>query len=452
MKPKEFLHTPPPIVRMGFLKRALPFICALLLLSGTIWASAALSRPQEEAPQPLGSTPQGAKHLFENDSKLDPPDEMRAVWVPYMTLNMAGTDYSEQAFHEKFDNIIRVAKECGLNTLIVQVRPYGDALYPSEYFPWSHLLTGEQGKDPGYDPLAYMVEAAHREGMQIHAWLNPLRIQLGDTPAVLAETNPYRQYREDDDASNDDWVLDWEDGKYLNPAVPQVRERIIRGVEEIVENYPVDGIHFDDYFYPTTSGDFDTASYEAYCNGIEEGSEPLTLLEWRTSNINTLISGVYSAIKAKNPEVEFGISPQGNVTNDENMGADVRTWGSRKGYVDYLCPQVYVNFEHPLLPYNVMADTWRELVSCEDVKLYYGLAVYKAGSDADEGTWKNGGDILKREVEYSREKGCDGFMLYAWEHLQGEQAAEEVQNVIKVFSGESSSEVPVSDGSAAAAE
>ena len=173
MKPQDFLHTPPSTVRMGFLKRALPFFCALLLLSGSIWASAALSRPQAETPQPPGNTPQGAQHLFENDVEVNPPDEMRAVWVPYMTLNMAGTDYSEQAFHDKFDNIIRVAKECGLNTLIVQVRPYGDALYPSEYFPWSHLLTGEQGKDPGYDPLAYMVEAAHREGMQIHAWLNP---------------------------------------------------------------------------------------------------------------------------------------------------------------------------------------------------------------------------------------------------------------------------------------
>lgn len=439
MKPDDFLHTP-PVPRMGWMKKALPFVCALLLLSGAIWACSALSRPPEAPPQALGSTPKGAEHLFDNDTKVETPDEMRAVWVPFMTLNMNGTDYSEQAFRDKFDNIIQVAKECGLNTLIVHVRPYGDALYPSEYFPWSHFLTGEQGKDPGYDPLAYMVEAAHREGMQLHAWLNPLRIQKAESPAVLSESNPYRQYREDEDTSNDSWVLDWEDGKYLNPAVPQVRELIIKGVEEIVAKYPVDGIHFDDYFYPTTSGDFDKVSYEEYCAGLEEGSTPLPLLAWRTSNINTLISGVYSAVKAKNPEVAFGISPQGNVTNDENMGADVRTWGSRKGYVDYLCPQVYVNFEHPLLPYNVMADTWRELVSCEEVKLYYGLAVYKAGGDADEGTWKNAGDILKREVEYSREKGCDGFMLYAWDHLRSEQTAEEVRNVVNVLSGEAASE------------
>ena len=136
----------------------------------------------------------------------------------------------------------------------------------------------------------------------------------------------------------------------------------------------------------------------------------MTLPQWRIANINTLVSGVYSAIKSINPQVQFGISPQGNITNDLNMGADVETWASQKGYVDYLCPQIYVNFDHPLLPFHQTADQWRQMTTAEGVKLYIGLAVYKAGSeDADSGTWNGKTDILQREIEYSRSLGCDGL-------------------------------------------
>ena len=324
-----------------------------------------------------------------------------------------------------------------MNTLIVHVRAFGDAMYPSEIYPWSHLLTGTQGGDPGFDPLAYMVEKTHEAGMQFHAWLNPLRIQSNGAPSILAPNNLYSQWRSDSDKDNDDWAVDWEDGKYFNPAYPQVREKIIDGVREIVENYGVDAIHFDDYFYPTTDTAFDEKAYQAYTESVGDGV-PLTLPQWRMANINTLVSGVYSAVKSVNPKVQFGISPQGNVTNDLNMGADVETWASQKGYVDYLCPQIYVNFDHPLLPFNDTADQWRQMTTAEGVKLYIGLAVYKAGSeDADSGTWKGKTDVLQKEIEYARELGCDGIMLYSWDYMDTSQTQEEVANVIKIFNGES---------------
>lgn len=122
-------------------------------------------------------------------------DEMRAVWVPYMSLDMSQESYrSEAAFQQKFDTIVEEAKQCGMNALVVHVRPFGDALYPSNYFPWSHIVGGHRGRDPGYDPLEYMVEATHKAGMEFHAWINPLRIQSGgDTPSTLAaEQQLYR--------------------------------------------------------------------------------------------------------------------------------------------------------------------------------------------------------------------------------------------------------------------
>ena len=149
-------------------------------------------------------------------------EEMRAVWVPFMSLTMSSeSDKSEAAFQKKFDEIVKTSKEKGMNTLIVQVRPFGDAFYRSSLFPWSHLLTGTQGQDPGYDPLEYMVKAAHENGLEIHAWVNPLRIQLNTNPSELAENNPYTQWSQDE--SKKRWVVEYESGKYFNPAYTEVR-------------------------------------------------------------------------------------------------------------------------------------------------------------------------------------------------------------------------------------
>ena len=353
------------------------------------------------------------------------PEEMRAVWVPYMSLDMKGSsDKSEAAFQAKFDAIVARAKDAGMNTLIVHVRPFGDAMYPSELFPWSHLLTGTQGQDPGYDPLAYMVKATHDAGMEFHAWVNPLRIQITGNPPSLSADNPYTQWI--DDASKPNWTMNFEGKKYYNPGVPEVRDYIVAGIEEIVRNYDVDGVQFDDYFYPTQGTSIDSVSYQA------SGSS-LAQLDWRRDNINKLVSSVYSAIKAIDSSVVFGISPQANIQSDWNMGADVRTWSTQSGYLDYICPQIYFNFENTVMPFTETAQTWRNMVTNPNVKLYLGLALYKAGSDVDRGTWLKSDSIIADQIRLGRNINADGFMLYSWEYLAGSQTEKEMQNIKNVL-------------------
>lgn len=358
--------------------------------------------------------------------------EMRAVWVPYLSLEMGSEkDRSEQAFLKKFNAIASTAKSCGMNTLIVQVRPFGDALYPSSYFPWSHIISGTQGNNPGYDPLKDMVSACHKAGLRIHAWVNPLRIQASSTPSILASNNPYYKFR--NDPAKADYVADFQNGSYYNPAYEDVRRLVADGVKEIAKNYDVDGIQFDDYFYPTQDASFDAKAYGAYCSMAKNTGTPLSLADWRRANIDSLISLVYREIKSVKSNLPFGIAPQGNTQNDMNMGANVNAWCSAKGYVDYICPQLYYNFQNPTLPFNRAADTWKSLVKNKAIKLYFGLAVYKAGSDADGGTWKSSSSILASQVQYGRDASCDGFMFYSCDYLTGNQTKQEVANVIKLL-------------------
>ena len=361
--------------------------------------------------------------------------ELRAVWVPYMALSLPEGSRSEKGFRKNFDRIVKSARDNGFNALIVHVRAHGDALYPSKSYPWSHYLTGVQGQDPGYDPLAYMVEAAHKAGLSFHAWVNPFRIQTAKTPEVLSADNPHRRWSEDQKTKNDRWTVQLPEGIFLNPAYAEVRAHIIDGVREIVTGYDVDGIHFDDYFYPVgPDGEnlFDGKEYDAYCESYEDGT-PLSLLEWRTANVNALVSGVYAAVKAEKPSVQFGISPPANFDNCRDMAADVRTWGSSTGYVDYLCPQVYFSSRHQTHPFEALSIEWSEAVTAKNVKLYIGLALYKAGTaeEIDPG-WSESNDVIARQILFGRDTlRWDGFMVYSCEQLNGGRGKREVENMKK---------------------
>ncbi len=341
------------------------------------------------------------------------------VWIPYMSLMTP--ESTESAFRENFEEMLDVAEKYSVNAVFVHVRPFADSLYPSAYEPWSHILTGTQGEDPGYDPLAYMIGAAHRRGMQFHAWINPLRISTGQTPAVLSEESFYLKEREE----NPDYFIVFENGVYYNPGSADIRERIAESAAEIAEKYDVDGIHFDDYFYPAEEESIDAGQYEAYAESTED---PLPLHEWRTANINALIATVYHRIKTADPDVVFGISPQGNLRNNEKINADVYTWCAQRGYVDYICPQLYYSFENPALPYENALEEWLAMPRLDSVKFYVGLAVYKAGTDADQGTWLGSEEILKGEIERAGESGADGVLFYAIDHLRSEEAAAELAN------------------------
>lgn len=341
------------------------------------------------------------------------------VWVPYFSLDTA--EHTQAAFEENFQTIAQTAQEKGANALFVHVRSFSDALYPSQYYPWSHILTGTQDQDPGFDPLEFMIETTHSLGMEFHAWLNPLRVKTAETPAALAENNPYVQLGEE----YPQYFMEYGGGVYLNPAYPAMRTLIADGAAEIAGNYDVDGIHFDDYFYPAEDPALDSAAYEAYAQSVEE---PLPLLEWRAANINAMVAQVYESIKAVKPGVVFGISPQGNMQNDEAMGADVATWAAVPGYVDYLAPQLYYSFENEALPYQQALEEWAALPRHQGLELYAGLALYKAGTDADGGTWLLRDNIIALQAEAALNGGYQGVILYSSEYLEAEQAAKEVEN------------------------
>ena len=343
--------------------------------------------------------------------------EMRGVWVSYLDWN--GWAKDEAGYKKAMDQTLDLCVQKGLNAVFLQVRPDGDAMYPSQYFPWSKFASGKQGKNPGYDPLAYAVQAAHQRGLQLHAWINPYRI-----------TGYLNRYS---------------DLCASNPAIPQVRQLIIDGVKEIVTNYEVDGIHFDDYFYPNLDDSkaetwFDYPEYQA-------GGTSLSVAAWRRNNVNELVKGVYSAVKSIRPQASFGISPEGylqNLRKDTRQFTDVDTWMTQSGYVDYLMPQIYWGFEAKQngqaagYAFANCLNEWVTLKKKGNVKLYVGLALYKTGTDAVDGNevpeWQRYHDIMKREVQAGRATGqVSGYCFYDLSSLTRAAAAEEVANVTALF-------------------
>lgn len=370
--------------------------------------------------------------------------EMRGVWVSYPDWN--GWAKDEAGYKKAMDQTLDLCVQKGLNAVFLQVRPDGDAMYPSQYFPWSKFASGKQGKNPGYDPLAYAVQAAHQRGLQLHAWINPYRITgYLNRYSDLCASNPAIAWAKDGDSSNDRWVLCQNGEYYYNPAIPQVRQLIIDGVKEIVTNYEVDGIHFDDYFYPNLDDSkaetwFDYPEYQA-------SGTSLSVAAWRRNNVNELVRGVYSAVKSIRPQALFGISPEGylqNLRKDTRQFTDVDAWMTQSGYVDYLMPQIYWGFEAKQngqaagYAFANCLNEWVTLKKKGNVKLYVGLALYKTGTDAVDGNevpeWQRYHDIMKREVQAGRATGqVSGYCFYDLSSLTRAAAAEEVANVTALF-------------------
>lgn len=347
---------------------------------------------------------------------------MRGVWVTYMELSMENeSDKSEAAFSKKFEKIAADCQSFGFNTMIVQTRPFCDALYNSKLFPASHILSGTQGESTGYDALKIMCEICHNHKMKFHAWLNPYRVTASKTPSKLSESNPYMKDKS--------LGIVTESGIILDPSNEKSRKLITDGVREIVANYPVDGIQYDDYFYPTDIGNSDSAQYSEYINSVgTQGA--MTLEEWRTANVNLLMAETYIAVHQSSQSAVFGISPQGNLGNNAQLCADVVSWCGKQGYADYICPQIYFSPDNPHLGFSEALKDWNELSYAENVRLYVGLAGYKAGTDADEGTWQNSDTILSNEYNILNENNkVSGFMLYSYASLNEEAAKQEIINL-----------------------
>ena len=354
-------------------------------------------------------------------------EEMRGVWVSYMELSMENeSSKTQKAFEDKFTEIAQKCSESGFNTLIVQVRPFCDALYKSSYFPWSHILTDTQGENPQYDALQIMCDICKENNLKIHAWINPYRVSSNETPKKLSDNNPY--------IKNSEIGIKTDNGIFLDPSNETAQQLICDGVKEIAENYDVDGIQFDDYFYPTEDESFDKKQYEAYIEKYGKENS-MSLDNWRMQNVNTLICKVYRTIKSVDSSVEFGISPQGNIGNNDGLYADVKSWCTCKGFADYICPQIYFSLENPALTFKDCLNSWTSLDFDENVKLYVGLGGYKAGKgEYDEETWLLSDSILADEYDILRNnKSVRGFMLYSYSCLEDDTAKKEINNLINAL-------------------
>ena len=402
-------------------KKFAPVILSAVLLV-TALAARAYSENGEVKPVSTSTMDTATNDNAKVEQNERSAKEMRGVWVSYIELDMQNeSDKSESAFREKFKDIAITSKNAGFNTLIVQVRPFCDALYKSAYFPYSHILSGEQGVSPDYDALKVMCEICSELDLDIHAWVNPYRISTDSTPQVLSENNPY--------VIDNELGEETENGIFLNPANKMARKLIIDGVTEIVKNYDVDGIQFDDYFYPTQDSDFDDEEYAEYVDTVG-AMNCMSVDNWRLANVNTLICDTYRAIHKISDDVEFGISPQGNIDNNAKIYADVKSWCICKGFVDYICPQLYYSLENPALTFENSLNSWASLDLNKNVKLYVGLAGYKANTDSDEGTWLYSDNVLSKEYKIAMQnEKVSGIMLYSYSALEDENARTEIANL-----------------------
>lgn len=338
-------------------------------------------------------------------SPAAPVNETRcAVWLSYLELRQMLGGRDAATFTAAATETLAALHDLGTTDLLLQVRPFGDAIYPSELFPPSAVASGTYNVPLSYDPLPILIDMAHGMGMKIHGWINPLRLATAEELATLPADAPLGRWLGTD-------VIRMVNGRgYLNPACPEAREMICDGVTELLR-YDLDGIHLDDYFYPTTDPSFDESAYRA------AGEVPLAA--FRREQVSLLVSELYARVKETKPDVLFGISPAGNIQNDEEkLYADVIRWGSESGFVDYLMPQLYFGYAHETLPFSQALAEWKAICTDQNVALWAGLACYKAGQEdryagAGQNEWRTDPDILARQVgELLADKQVAGIALY----------------------------------------
>jgi len=352
-------------------------------------------------------------------SKRAPKPELRGAWIASVK-NIdwpSRTGLPADAQRAEYRALLDEARRIGLNAVFVQVRPTADALYASPYEPWSLWLTGTQGQDPGYDVLGFLVEEAHARNLEFHAWFNPYRVTKEKGIDELDANHPARVHP--------DWVRTYGGQLYFDPGVPDVRAHIQAVIMDVVAKYDIDGVHFDDYFYPypienEEFGDDDT--YRRYGTGFADKGD------WRRDNVNVLIAKLGTAIHAAKPWVRFGVSPfaiwrnmssdpSGSATNAfeaySKIYADSRAW-IKHGWIDYVVPQVYFPIGHPVAPYDVLVAWWAREVAGTSVDLYVGQGTFQIGNKG----WTDPNEML-RHLEFNHtHDGVAGDVYFSMTKLR----------------------------------
>lgn len=346
--------------------------------------------------------------------------EKRAVFISYIELGNNLRGKSDTDMKNTIDTMLDTAKDFGFNMIILQVRSFSDAIYKSSIFPSSRSVVNTEGDELPFDILKYFIKKAHQKDLELHAWINPYRISNDTDTSIISKDNPAYKLLNTSSVKIIDNV-----GIYYNPASSEVESLILEGIEEIIKNYDVDGIHFDDYFYPK-SNDIDSTDYEkAY-----KDNNSLTLKEFRLNTISSLIRKTYKLIKSYDKSLVFGISPDGNIDNNYNSNyVDTRLFCTEEGYLDYIMPQVYYGFLNSTKPFEDTVKSWNNLIT-NNIELIPALAFYKTGNIdnyAKEGVneWVEYNNIISREVMLSRElSNYSGFAIFRYNSLFGSNLTE----------------------------
>ncbi len=331
-----------------------------------------------------------------------PKHELRGAWI----ATVANIDWpskpglSSEEQQKEFRNIVAMHKSNGMNALFVQVRPAADAFYPSRLEPWSSWLTGKLGKypEPYYDPLQFMIDETHGSGMEFHAWLNPYRAVVNVDTAHMDSASVAFQHPS--------WFVKYDKNLYFDPGLPEARMHVVNVVVDIIRRYDVDGIHFDDYFYPykVTGINFpDSTSFAKY------GKQFTSIDDWRRDNVNQLIKTLHDSIESIKPFVQFGVSPFGvwrNQDKDSNgsatragqtcyddLYADVLKWMQEK-WIDYVAPQIYWSIGFEVADYDIIARWWNK--NNFELPVYVGQAMYRVNSTHRDTHWKEADQIPKQ--------------------------------------------------------
>ena len=345
---------------------------------------------------------------------------LRGVWISQFDMQPIYRDGRKQREKNDYVNYIDVMlsalEQDNFNTIFLQLRPNGDSMYPSEFYPLSKYVAGKYGGELEYDPVEIFVSMAKERGFSVHGWLNPLRLMTETEMEAVSEDFLIKKWYTEGTGQ----VKPWEGVLYLDPAYPEVRELICKGASEMLVKYDLGGIHMDDYFYPTREEAFDEEEFaQSGCDSLEE---------FRCDNINALVSMLYCTAHAWGKV--YGVAPAGNLYSlKKGYFADVEAW-CREGYVDYLMPQLYFGFENKYCPFPQILKDWADLTEGSNVKLYAGLAAYKAvqarqgepdtyaGTEAGKREWIDHTDVLARSLEalYGEARAA-GYCFFSYSYL-----------------------------------
>lgn len=345
----------------------------------------------------------------EDNNIINNFEEDRYVFISYIDYSyLKGKD--ENILKEEIDKIVLNIKNSNFNGIILQVRAFSDAIYYSKIFsPSLHIVNNENDKLK-LDMLDYFIKLSHENNIKLIAWINPYRIRSNNDISSISGNNIVNKYLNTSS-------VEIKNGIYFNPAKDEVLDLIIKGVLEIVKNYDVDGILYDDYFYPSKTCDLNDYKLYKINGGLK------SLEDFRRDNINKLIRKTYEKIKEVKSDVLFGISPSGNMNNNYNAEYLDINYLIENKIVDFIMPQIYYGFDNTNLPFVNTVNSWSNLVKDTNIKFYVALALYKSGLEdkyAKTGIneWINNNDIISKQIIVSRNTyNYEGFSIFRYDYL-----------------------------------